>query len=447
VLSRLRSFRLQLLAATAVTAVIGLLGANLAVTALQTRDNHASDRHEARLVADRLASELAHDASLAQVRLAQDLLADDQVVVFRKGRRVFAGPPLRATEVEAVERASFPGGSVVVRRHESATHDSSPRAITLIFAIVVVLVIAAAALVSTVLARRVRRPLEQAIAVADRVAAGDYSARLGPSGLEEFAHFGRAFDAMAERLEQSDLEQRRFLADVAHELANPINALVGFATALADGTAETPDEQAEAAVTIAQESARLRTLLQDLRDLTRVDLFESVRAEPLRLDRFGAEIAGRMRPLLDQAQLELDLRLEPVETVADPRVLESVVRNLLSNAIQYTPAGGTVTVWTGRRGANDVLGVRDTGIGIPPEHRARVFDRLYRADEARDRASGGSGLGLAIAPRAAAALGGRLELDSEPGRGSEFRLLLPRSGHRLYRAIAERLPSPQAGRR
>lgn len=432
-LSRLRSFRLQLLAATAITAVIGLLGANLAVNALQQRDSHASDRQKAGLVAARLARLLAGGAPLQQVGLAQSVLTDDQVIVYRHGARVFAGPPLRATEVEAVERAAFPGGSVVVHRHESATKDSSPRAITLIFAIVVLLVIASAALVSTILSRRVRRPLEQAIGVARRVAGGDYSARLGPLGVEEFAHFGRAFDAMAERLEQSDHDQRQFLADVAHELASPINALVGFSAALADGTAETADEQAEAAVMIAQESTRLRTLLRDLRDLTRVDLFESVHAEPLRLDRFCAEMAARLRPLVDDAGLELELKLEPTEAVADPRVLESVVRNLLANAIQYTPAGGRITVWTARRGAHGVLGVRDTGIGIPPEHRARVFDRLYRADEARARSTGGSGLGLAIAQRAATALGGSLELDSEPGSGSEFRLLLPRPAHGLRR--------------
>lgn len=429
-LSRLRSFRIQLLAATAITAVLGLLGANLIVAAMQERDSHDSDHQKAQLVARRLAGELAAGAPLSQIRFAQSVLTNDQVVVYRAGRAVFTGPPLRSGELEAVERATFVGGTVVVRRHGNPPTSEQRLNITLIFALVVVLVIAAAAVVSTILARRVRRPLAQAIAVADRVAAGDYSARLGPSGLEEFSHFGRAFDAMAERLEQTDLDQRRFLADIAHELANPINTLAGFATALADGTAETPDEQAEASVMIAQEAARLRSLLADLRDLTRADLFEAVRPEPIRLDRFCAEMASRMRPLLDDQQLELVLELQPVEVTTDPRVLESIVRNLLANAVQYTPAGGRITLWTAGRGGLGALGVRDTGIGIPPEHQARVFDRLYRADEARSRTSGGSGLGLSIAQRAAAALGGRLELDSRPGAGSEFRLVLPRRSRR-----------------
>lgn len=424
-LVRLRSFRIQLLAATAATAVLGLLGANVLIATLQTRDTHASDRRKARIAVRQISAALAAGEPLSRVRFAQSVLPDDQIVVTRGGHVVFSGPPLKSKEdLEAVSRASFPGGSVLIRRHSSSS-DTHPGVITGILALVVILVLGAAAALSTFLSRRMRRPIDQAITQAQRVAGGDYSARLGAVGLEEFTHFARAFDSMAERLEASELEQRRFLADVAHELATPVNVLVGFATALADGTAESEDDRAEAAVMIAQESARLRNLLRDLRDLTRIDLFESVHPEALRLDRFCAEMATRVRPLADDAGLEVALELEPVEAVADPRVLESVVRNLLSNAIQYTPSGGRVTVWTARRGPFAALGVRDTGIGIPSEHQTRIFDRLYRADEARSRTSGGSGLGLAIAQRATVALDGRLEVSSEPGEGSEFRVLLP----------------------
>jgi signal transduction histidine kinase len=107
-----------------------------------------------------------------------------------------------------------------------------------------------------------------------------------------------------------------------------------------------------------------------------------------------------------------------------------IVDNLLSNAIRYTPPGGRIDLQVRRRQPGLIVAVKDTGVGIAPEHQRRVFDRLYRVDEARDRASGGSGLGLAIAQRAARALGGRLELESEPGRGSEFRLVLPTGGRR-----------------
>ena len=425
-LSRLRSFRLQLLAATAITAVLGLLGADLGVAYLQSRGEHASDVRKARIAAVQIAGALAGGATLAEIRFAQSVLPDDQVIVRRAGRVVFSGPPLGSREIEGVVTATYPGGSVTIRRHSSGSKGAGPAAITGIVALVVALVIGAAVYVSTVLSRRVREPLDRAIAVAQRVAAGDFSARLGPSGIEEFAQFSRTFDAMAERLESSDLDQRRFLADVAHELATPVNAIVGFATALADGTAETEDERAEAAVLIAQESARLRALLSDLRDLTRVDLFETVHPEQVRLDRFCGEMVARLQPLAEAAELTLELEHRAVEATVDPRVLESVVRNLIANAVQYTPAGGRVTVWTGKRGNDAVIGVRDTGIGIAPEHRAHIFDRLYRADEARTRTTGGSGLGLAIAQRAAFALHGHLEVDSEVGKGSEFRLVLSR---------------------
>src|SRR6185312_17308115 len=105
-LSRLRSFRIQLLAATAITAVLGLLGANLVVAALQEHDSHHSDRRKAQLVARRLAAELAAGAPLSQIRFAQSVLTNDQVVVYRAGRAVFTGPPLRSGEREAVERAT-----------------------------------------------------------------------------------------------------------------------------------------------------------------------------------------------------------------------------------------------------------------------------------------------------------------------------------------------------
>jgi signal transduction histidine kinase len=435
-LRRIRSFRLQLLAATAITAVVGLLVANLTVATMQQRHLQASDSSKALRAARTVAGALAAGTPISHLRLVQRVLPNDQIVVREHGRVVFAGPPQQHDRDRAAF-ASFPGGMVAVYRRETSIPGVSEGEVTLIFALVVALVLVVAALVSTILSRRVQKPLDRAIGVARRVAQGDYSARLGATGLDEFADFAHAFDAMAARLEQSDLDQRRFLADIAHELATPINALVGFATALADGTASTPDEQAEAAVLIAQESARLRALLQDLRDLTRIDLFESAHPELLRLDRFAAEMAARMRPLVENAELDLELDLEPVETTADPRTLESVVRNLLANAIRYTPAGGHVVVSTRAAGDEAILAVRDTGIGIPPEHQARVFDRLYRADEARARSSGGSGLGLAIAQRATAALGGRIELTSVPGEGSTFRIVLPRAHPRRRGRLIE----------
>jgi signal transduction histidine kinase len=111
--------------------------------------------------------------------------------------------------------------------------------------------------------------------------------------------------------------------------------------------------------------------------------------------------------------------------VADPRLIDTVVNNFVSNAIRYTPAGGKIQIRAQQRRSATVIAVRDTGIGIDAQHLERIFDRLYRVDKARDRATGGSGLGLAIARRAAQSLGARIEVESKPGEGSEFCLLMP----------------------
>ena len=292
-------------------------------------------------------------------------------------------------------------------------------------AVAAILLTAEAWLAATVLVRTVRRPVTRAIEAADRLAAGDLSARMGEVGPEEFAHLGRAFDGMAGRLQQADAEQKRFLADLAHEIATPLSAVSGFAFALVDQSAQTVSERSEAAAIVVHESDRLHQLLDDVRHLHRLELAESVRREQVDIDLLCTETAQRFRLAAEQAGVLLLVCSEQVSVVADPRLLDTVVNNFVSNAIRYTPAGGRVQIRAGRRRSAAVIAVRDTGIGIAPSHLERIFDRLYRVDEARDRATGGSGLGLAIARRAAQSLGARIEVESKPGEGSEFRLFLP----------------------
>jgi len=245
------------------------------------------------------------------------------------------------------------------------------------------------------------------------------------SGPEEFAHLGRAFDSMAAQLQQADTEQKRFLADLAHEIATPLSAVSGFAFALVDHSAHTAAERAEAAAIVVRESDRLRQLLDDVRNLHRLELAESVRQEQVDIHELCTETARRFQLTAQNAQITLLVCAEHVSVIADPRLIDAVVNNFVSNAIRYTPTGGRVQIQAHRSRSVAVVAVRDTGIGIGPEHLDRIFDRLYRVDEARDRATGGSGLGLAIARRAAQSLGARVEVESTPGHGSEFRLLLP----------------------
>ena len=297
---------------------------------------------------------------------------------------------------------------------------------TLVAGAVAALLIAEAWLGATVLVRTVRKPVGRAIETADRLAAGDLSARMAISGPEEFAHLGRAFDSMAAQLQQADTEQKRFLADLAHEIATPLSAVSGFAFALVDHSAHTAAERAEAAAIVVRESDRLRQLLDDVRNLHRLELAESVRQEQVDIHELCTETARRFQLTAQNAKITVLVCAEQVSVIADPRLIDAVVNNFVSNAIRYPPTGGRVQIQAHRNRSAAMIAVRDTGIGIAPEHLDRIFDRLYRVDEARDRATGGSGLGLAIARRAAQSLGARIEVESTPGHGSEFRLLLPR---------------------
>ena len=138
----------------------------------------------------------------------------------------------------------------------------------------------------------------------------------------------------------------------------------------------------------------------------------------------------RFAPAAANAGVKLSLSVRANQILSDRRLLETVASNLLSNALRYTPEGGRVEVHVRQHRGRVVLMVRDNGVGIAPEHQQRIFERLYRVDSARNRATGGSGLGLAIAQRAAQSLGGHIELESTPGRGSEFRLVLPTANPR-----------------
>ncbi len=343
----------------------------------------------------------------------------------RNGATVFEGPARTGRRFELRVRVPFTGGVVELADYTSPRSTSTTLVLTLITAGVVALVIAAAILAATWVTRAVRGPVGRAIDAAERLSRGELSARMGSSGPEELVKLGRAFDSMAARLERADRDQRQFLADVAHEIATPLNTISGFGMALADGTARGEAQRAEARTLIESETGRLHDLLSDLRELTRLDLTEGVRLAPVALSPFARELVARFAPAAAEAGVKLSLSVRANQILSDRRLLETVASNLLANALRYTPEGGRVEVAVRQHRGRVVLIVRDNGVGIAPEHQQRIFERLYRVDSARNRATGGSGLGLAIAQRAAQNLGGHLELESTPGRGSEFRLVLP----------------------
>ncbi len=427
--TRAPSLRFWLLVAMIASAVVGLGAAVLLFNHVQVGSERAADAVKARQEARRIAAEVQAGAGPARLAALQELLVSDQITIERDGQTIFQGPRPVGHDFELQVEVPLPGG--VVRIADYSTPSSSTTLdLTLITAGVLALVIIAAIIAATLVTRSVRAPLERAINAAERVSEGDFSARMGTSGPEELIKLGSAFDDMAARLEQADRDQRRFLADVAHEIATPVNAVSGFALALADGAAEDERERGEAKSVIEVQAGRLRDLLSDLRELTQLDLAEGVRVSPILLRPFGERLVASFQPAARDAEVDLELTADGGEALTDARLLEMIASNLLSNAIRYTPSGGSVQFELRRAETELVLRVRDTGVGIPAEHQKRIFERLYRVDSTRDRATGGSGLGLAIVHRAVHSLGGHIELDSAVGQGSEFRVTLPADGSR-----------------
>jgi signal transduction histidine kinase len=290
-----------------------------------------------------------------------------------------------------------------------------------------VVVAVAAVLGARVALRSIRGPVARAADVVDRVGTGDLSAKVGDVGFHELAPLAGALDSMTERLEEADQAQRRFLADLAHEIATPVSSIASLATAVLDGTISDEESRDEAARLLSGETGRLRELLDDLAHLRSLDLAESVAHQRVEVGSLLSDVASRFAGEARAAGVDLGVTpgQDPLDVDTDRRLVETAFGNLVSNAIRYTPQGGSVRLWFGLREGEVVLAVRDTGIGIPPEEQGKVFDRFYRVEKSRGRGAGGSGLGLSIALRAAKALGGRLEFDSEPGTGSEFRLVVP----------------------
>lgn len=277
---------------------------------------------------------------------------------------------------------------------------------------------------ATALARRLRHQAADLAASAEAVASGDLAVRAEVTD-DELGRAAGAFNRMAERLAETDERQRRFLADIAHELRTPVTAIDGFAEALADGTAADPESRDEALGFIRDEAARLRALIGDLRELTWLDLDPPTQRRPIDLAEVARDTVARLAASAAEASVELTAPDGHVPVESDPTHLRTILANLVTNAIAATPAGGRVDVRVGTDGVSGWLQVADTGHGIAPEHLPRVFDRLYRVDRARSREHGGSGLGLAIVKRLAEVLGGEVSVVSAPDEGATFTVRIP----------------------
>jgi two-component system, OmpR family, sensor histidine kinase BaeS len=271
-------------------------------------------------------------------------------------------------------------------------------------------------------ARRLTKPVDRIIAVTQAMSSGERSARVGkvtaPAELRDLA---TSFDRMADTLDRQDQLRRDLVADLAHELRTPVAVLQAGHEALLDRVAEPSPEQL---ASLRDEVLRLAHMLNDLQTLAAADA-AALHLSLRRCDLAGmaAAAADSLAGQFDAAGITSERRLESAEIHGDPHWLHQVITNLLTNALKFTPAGGRVTISTGRAGNDAVLAVSDTGTGIPADELPRIFDRFWRGRQASQ--TSGSGIGLAIAAELARAHAGTLTASSQPGSGTQMTLTLP----------------------
>ena len=223
------------------------------------------------------------------------------------------------------------------------------------------------------------------------------------------------------RAEQS---RREFTANVSHELKTPLQSIMGSAELIENGLVAEQDLPRFVGH-IRTEAARLVSLIEDIIRLSQLDEGGELPFEVCDLSEIAQETTDSLLDTADKKQVTLEFEGEPLPLCSVKRLLAEICYNLCDNAIKYNREGGRVTVSTGRAGEEAVLTVKDTGIGIPPQHQDRVFERFYRVDKSHSKESGGTGLGLSIVKHAVQDLGGRITLDSTPGEGTEIRVFLP----------------------
>ncbi|MGH8908226.1 MAG: sensor histidine kinase [Egibacteraceae bacterium] len=268
--------------------------------------------------------------------------------------------------------------------------------------------------------RRMAAPIGEVMEAAERVAAGDYRARVMRRGPWETRRLAGAFNTMVERLESNERRRRDLLADIAHELRTPLSVIRGNVEAMRDGVY--PRDEAGLA-RVLEETAVMSRLLDDLQLLSTAEAGAlKLYREPVAPSALVEDAVAGFRAAAQAEQVRLSSRVAPglPSLDVDPVRIGEVLSNLLSNALRHTPPGGAVEIVAAPCDGGVALTVSDTGAGIPAAEAAHIFDRFVKSAD-----SGGAGLGLAIAKTLVEAHAGRITVDSEPGRGTTMRVLLP----------------------
>jgi signal transduction histidine kinase len=285
--------------------------------------------------------------------------------------------------------------------------------------------VAIALLVTFLLSRRILAPVKALTSAAKRLGHGDFSQRVQIKDKSELGELAEAFNSMGSDLERAERLRRNMVADVAHELRTPLSNIWGYLEALRDGVIK-PD--AETIRSLYEEASLLSRLVDDLQELSLAEAGE------LKLVCQAEDIGELIRQTVTAVEakerakgisLSVELPDKLPQVNIDSRRIGEVLRNLLENAVAHTGQGDTITVTAKQLDKWVEVSVTDTGGGIPAKDLSNIFERFYRVDKSRARATGGSGLGLTIAKRLVETHGGKIKVQSEPGKGSRFSFTVP----------------------
>ena len=356
--------------------------------------------------------------------LAGTALPADLVRLVESGQIAYAWLPINGEPSLIVGGRSSGSGPAIYFIHDETALEQTLDQLRLALGVGAVVLAILAIVAARFLARGVLAPVEAASRAAERIEGGDLSARVPVTSDDEFGTWADRFNRMATtldgtigRLEAAQAQNRRFVADVSHELRTPVSALVAEASILRDHLDDLPSASRRAGELIVEDIARLRTLVEELMELSRFDAeSEEVQVQPVDLGRLIREVAAaRNRDAV------LEMPDDRVVIESDPRRLERILTNLLENAREHAP-GALVVVRLRATAERVEITVADRGPGVPLDRIDRIFDRFFMADPSR---RGGSGLGLAIASEHAALLGGRLGARNRDGGGLAIELTLP----------------------
>ena len=290
------------------------------------------------------------------------------------------------------------------------------------------IVVAALVLIlSMFVMRTITRPIGELSEGIQKMTGGDLSARVNVRGHNEFSELAQAFNSMSEKIESLDKSRSQFVSNASHELKTPLSTMKILIETLMYQDPMDPAMTKDFLSDVNKEIDRLNRIVSDLLTLVNIDSGGmTLNPTEISLNALLDEQVKRLLPLARENGIEINLEMKDELNISGDRLkLQQVIYNVIDNAIKYTPRGGEVETLLTRSGKKAIIRIADTGIGIPAEDLPHIFDRFYRVDKARSRATGGTGLGLSIVKQIVQQHGGTISATSAEGKGTSFEIELP----------------------